>query len=60
MPKRILITGGAGFIGSHRADELLSAPDRWLVQDAERTLERLDAHGNAAARRELQRVPCAS
>jgi dTDP-L-rhamnose 4-epimerase len=25
MPKRILITGGAGFIGSHIADELLSA-----------------------------------
>ena len=25
MPKRILITGGAGFIGSHVADELLAA-----------------------------------
>ena len=25
MPRRILITGGAGFIGSHVADELLSA-----------------------------------
>lgn len=33
MPKHILITGGAGFIGSHLADELLSAGYRVRALD---------------------------
>ena len=32
--KRILITGGAGFIGSHLADELLSAGYRVRALDS--------------------------
>ena len=46
MSKRILITGGAGFIGSHLADELLRAGHRV------RALDNLDAqvHGNAGGR----------
>jgi dTDP-L-rhamnose 4-epimerase len=34
MAKRVLITGGAGFIGSHLADELLSTGYRVRVLDA--------------------------
>lgn len=34
MTKRILITGGAGFIGSHLADELISAGYRVRVLDS--------------------------
>ena len=34
MPRTVLITGGAGFIGSHVADELLRAGDRVLVLDS--------------------------
>src|SRR3954469_19458159 len=34
MDKRILITGGAGFIGSHLADELLSAGYRVRALDS--------------------------
>jgi dTDP-L-rhamnose 4-epimerase len=46
MSKRILITGGAGFIGSHLADELLRAGHRV------RALDNLDAqvHGTAGGR----------
>lgn len=33
MGERVLITGGAGFIGSHRADELLQAGYRVRVRD---------------------------
>src|SRR4051794_6486494 len=34
MTRRILITGGAGFIGSHVADELLARGDRVRVLDS--------------------------
>lgn len=33
MPRNVLITGGAGFIGSHLADELLGSGDRVRVLD---------------------------
>ncbi|HJO36853.1 MAG TPA: GDP-mannose 4,6-dehydratase, partial [Gammaproteobacteria bacterium] len=33
MSERVLITGGAGFIGSHLADELLAAGYRVRVLD---------------------------
>jgi dTDP-L-rhamnose 4-epimerase len=34
MKRRVLITGGAGFIGSHLADELIAAGDQVRVLDA--------------------------
>ncbi len=34
MPHTLLITGGAGFIGSHLADEALAAGDRVIVLDS--------------------------
>ncbi len=34
MSQRVLITGGAGFIGSHLADELLALGDRVRVMDS--------------------------
>ena len=34
MNKHILITGGAGFIGSHTAERLLNRGDRVTVLDA--------------------------
>ena len=34
MPQTLLITGGAGFIGSHLADEALAAGDRVIVLDS--------------------------
>ncbi len=46
MPKRILITGGAGFIGSHVADELLRLGHHVRVLD---TLS-AQVHGEARAR----------
>jgi UDP-glucose 4-epimerase len=34
VPRRVLVTGGAGFIGSHVADAYLAAGDRvWVVDD---------------------------
>lgn len=41
MSKRILITGGAGFIGHHVIDHLLNVTDWDIV-----TLDRLDSSGN--------------
>jgi dTDP-L-rhamnose 4-epimerase len=46
MPKTILITGGAGFIGSHLADELLAAGYRVRILD---NLSE-QVHGQAGAR----------
>jgi dTDP-L-rhamnose 4-epimerase len=43
MSKRILITGGAGFIGSHLADELLSAGYR--VRALDRLVSQVHEHG---------------
>jgi dTDP-L-rhamnose 4-epimerase len=34
LPETVLITGGAGFIGSHLADELLRAGHRVRVLDS--------------------------
>ncbi|MBR9989120.1 MAG: NAD-dependent epimerase/dehydratase family protein, partial [Gemmatimonadetes bacterium] len=34
MPQKVLVTGGAGFIGSHIADAYLNAGNRvWIVDD---------------------------
>jgi len=33
MPKTVLITGGAGFVGSHLADELLARGYRVRILD---------------------------
>ena len=41
MSKRILITGGAGFIAHHVIDKILSATDWEII-----TLDRLDFSGN--------------
>lgn len=48
MPRHILITGGAGFIGSHLADALLSRGETVTVLDIKGPEERL--HVNPAAR----------
>ena len=41
MSKKILITGGAGFIAHHLIDEILSKTDWHII-----TLDRLDFSGN--------------
>ena len=41
MSKRILITGGAGFIAHHLIDKILSTTDWEII-----TLDRLDFSGN--------------
>jgi len=46
MPKRILVTGGAGFIGSHLCERLLSEDNEVLCLDnfytgAKRNIEEL-------------------
>ena len=41
MSKRILITGGAGFIAHHVIDKILSTTDWEII-----TLDRLDFSGN--------------
>ena len=41
MSKKILITGGAGFIAHHLVDKILSSTDWEIV-----TLDRLDFSGN--------------
>ena len=46
MSKRILITGGAGFIGSHVADDLIAAGHRVRVLDAMQP----QVHGEAGQR----------
>ena len=34
MPRKVLVTGGAGFIGSHIADAYLERGDRvWVLDD---------------------------
>ncbi|HEY1333921.1 MAG TPA: NAD-dependent epimerase/dehydratase family protein [Myxococcaceae bacterium] len=43
MTKRVLITGGAGFIGSHLADELLAR--KRVDRRAAATWARLEARG---------------
>ncbi|MEO0563790.1 MAG: NAD-dependent epimerase/dehydratase family protein [Chloroflexota bacterium] len=47
MPKRVLVTGGAGFIGSHITDTLIERGDKVVIIDNESTGRRDFVHPDA-------------
>src|SRR6267378_3359758 len=49
MPRTYLITGGAGFIGSHLAEELLDRGERVVVLDVDELVHRCEVVVHLAA-----------